>query len=98
MLFEERAMNLAELVDVVAYQSGQTKTVSREVIKTTLDVILKEVKQGGRVSVVGFGAFYQALRQPRTGRNPQTGETVEIAAAKVPRFRAGKDFKEQVKK
>jgi DNA-binding protein HU-beta len=91
-------MNLAELVDVVSYKSGQSKAVSREVIQTTLNIILKEVAHGGRVSIVGFGAFYQTLREARTGRNPQTGEAVAISSAKVPRFRAGKDFRDQVRK
>lgn len=91
-------MNLAELVDVVSYKANQTKTVSREVIRATLETILKEVQKGGRVSIVGFGAFYQVTRKARTGRNPQTGETVKIAATKVPRFKAGKDFRDSVKK
>lgn len=90
-------MNLAELVDVVAAKTNETKTRSRLILKTALDVILEEVRQGGRVSIVGFGAFYQARRQPRIGRNPQTGEIVKIASAKVPRFKAGKDFRLQVK-
>jgi len=91
-------MNLAELVDVIAAQTGQTKVTSRDVVKTALDTILKEVKKGGRVSIVGFGAFYQAVRKSRTGRNPQTGDVVKIAASRVPRFKAGKDFRDQIKK
>jgi len=91
-------MNLAELVDVIASETNQTKTVSRDIVKTALDTILKEVKRGGRVSIVGFGAFYQAVRKSRVGRNPQTGEVVKIAASRVPRFKAGKDFRDQIKK
>lgn len=91
-------MNLAELVDVIAAETRQTKTVSRDIVKTALDTILKEVKRGGRVSIVGFGAFYQAVRKSRVGRNPQTGEVVKIAASRVPRFKAGKDFRDQIKK
>ena len=91
-------MNLAELVDVIAAETGQTKTVSRDIVKTALDTILKEVKRGGRVSIVGFGAFYQAVRKSRVGRNPQTGDVVKIAASRVPRFKAGKDFRDQIKK
>lgn len=91
-------MNLAELVDVIAAETKQTKTVSRDIVKTALDAILKEVKRGGRVSIVGFGAFYQAVRKSRVGRNPQTGEVVKIAASRVPRFKAGKDFRDQIKK
>lgn len=91
-------MNLAELVDVVSYVTGHTKTASREIIKATLDTVTKEVALGGRVSFVGFGAFYRAQRGARVGRNPQTGDSVQISPARVPRFRAGKEFKEQVKK
>lgn len=90
-------MNLAELVDVVAAETGYTKIVSRDVVKTTLDVILREVQQGGRVSIVGFGAFYQTVRKSRVGRNPQTGDAVKIHAARVPRFKPGKEFLEQIK-
>jgi nucleoid DNA-binding protein len=91
-------MNLVELADVVSASTGLTKTASREAIKTTLDTILKEVRLGGRVSIVGFGAFYQTIRKSRTGRNPQTGEVIKISASRVPRFKAGKDFRDQVKK
>lgn len=90
-------MNLAELVDVVSSRAGQTKTVSREVIKASLEVILEEVKRSGRVSIVGFGAFYQVPLKARVGRNPQTGEAVKIPATKVPRFKAGKEFREAVR-
>ena len=90
-------MNLAELVDVVAAKTDETKTRSRSIIKTALETILEEVRRGGRVSVVGFGAFYQAKRQSRIGRNPQTGEIVKIESLKVPRFKAGKEFRDQVK-
>lgn len=90
-------MNLQELVDIVADGTGATKTMTRDVIKTALDTILEEVAKGGRVSIVGFGAFYQILRKGRTGRNPQTGEAVKIKPSRAPRFIAGKHFKELVK-
>jgi DNA-binding protein HU-beta len=90
-------MNLAELVDVIADKTGETKTTSRLILKSALDIILEEVSRGGRVSIVGFGAFYQARRQPRIGRNPHTGEIVKIESSNVPRFRPGKDFRVQVK-
>lgn len=91
-------MNLAELVDIISANTAQTKTVTREIVKAALDTILVEVKRGGRVSIVGFGAFYQVSRKARVGRNPQTGDAVKIAATKVPRFKAGKEFRDQVKK
>jgi DNA-binding protein HU-beta len=91
-------MNLAELVDVVSEKTGLAKTSTRDLIKNTLGTILTEVKKGGRVSIVGFGAFYQSTRKARTGRNPQTGETITIACSKVPRFKAGKAFRDTIKK
>lgn len=90
-------MNVAELVDVISERTGETKTKSREILKTALDVITEEVQYGGRVSIVGFGSFFRAERQARIGRNPQTGEIVKISSTSVPRFKAGKDFKEKVK-
>jgi DNA-binding protein HU-beta len=90
-------MNVAELVNVVAAKTGQTKTFTRDFIKDTLETILLEVKRGGRVSIVGFGAFYHVNLKARTGRNPQTGEPVTIPATKVPRFKAGKEFRDQVR-
>lgn len=91
-------MNLQELIDIVADETSQPKTTTRKVIKSALDTILEEVTKGGRVSIVGFGAFYQISRKGRIGRNPQTGEVVKIKTTKVPRFRAGKVFRALVKK
>jgi len=90
-------MNLAELVGVVSGATGHEEDVSREIIKTALLVISEEVKREGRVSIVGFGAFYQTIRKSRIGRNPQTGEMVKIPASRVPRFKAGKGFREKLK-
>lgn len=91
-------MNLTELVDVVSDKADLTKGVSRKLIKLTLDTIMKEVKHGGRLTIVGFGAFYSTKRRARMGRNPQTGEEVMIPAACIPRFRPGKEFKDAMKK
>jgi len=91
-------MNLSELVDVVSATTGLAKTTSRDVVKTTLDTISQEVGLGGRVSIIGFGAFYQTVRKSRVGRNPQTGEVIKVSATRVPRFKAGKGFRDQVKK
>jgi len=91
-------MNLTELVDVVSSKTGMTKGKTREAIKTTLETVLSEVKKGGRVTVVGFGAFYSSTRRARMGRNPQTGADVMIPCARVPRFHPGKVFKQALKK
>lgn len=90
-------MNVAELVDVISYRTGETKVKTREILKAALDVISEEVQYGGRVSIVGFGSFYKAERKERIGRNPQTKEIVKIESTAVPRFKAGKDFREKVK-
>lgn len=90
-------MNLAELVDVVSYKTKQEEVLTRKMIKTIFETILKEVTKEGRVSIVGFGSFYQVVRKEKMGRNPQTGEAVLIPSCKVPRFRAGKDFKDNVR-
>jgi len=91
-------MNLAELTSVVSAEAGVSKDTAREIIKTTIGAIQLEVEKGGRVSIVGFGAFYSATRSKRVGRNPKTGEEIPIAAVTIPRFKPGKDFKEGVKK
>lgn len=91
-------MNVSKLVDVVAKQTGSTKTATREVLKAAFQAISKSVKEGERVSVVGFGSFYPLQCKARTGRNPQTGEAVKIPAARVPRFKAGKNFREAVRR
>lgn len=91
-------MNFAELVDVVAATTKQTKTATRTVIKEALVTIQKDVKKGNRVSIVGFGAFYKAHKKARVGRNPLTGEQIQIRKTDVPRFKAGKGFRETVRR
>lgn len=91
-------MNLSELVAVVSATTDISKPAIREVIQATLKTIITEVKKGGRVTVVGFGAFDSTMRKARVGRNPQTGVAVDIAAGRIPVFKAGKQFKAQVKK
>lgn len=91
-------MNLTELVDVVSDETELTKGRVRETLKLALDTIAKEVKKGGRVTIVGFGAFYSTKRRARIGRNPKTGEELAIPSARVPRFRPGKTFKLLVRK
>lgn len=91
-------MNLSELTDRVAEASGASKAQTREIIKTTFDAMQLEVSKGGRVCIVGFGSFYPFERKQRMGRNPQTGEEVTIPAALVPRFKPGKEFKDNILK
>lgn len=89
-------MNKQELVDAVASTSGTSKSAAEEAINAVLDTISKEVAAGNAVQLIGFGTFGRGERAARTGRNPATGEAIEIAAAKTVKFTAGKAFKEAV--
>lgn len=89
-------MNKSELIDAIAETSGLTKAQSGKALDAAVEAIGKALKAGEEVTLVGFGSFYVADREARTGRNPRTGETIEIAAAKQPKFRAGKSLKDAV--
>jgi DNA-binding protein HU-beta len=90
-------MNKTQLVDGVAKQTQLTKTMVEEVINASIEQIKKSVKKGDDVTLVGFGTFTKAKRRARAGRNPQTGKEIKIPAMTVPRFRAGKEFKDAVR-
>ncbi|GBF23363.1 DNA-binding protein HU-beta [Candidatus Gastranaerophilus sp. (ex Termes propinquus)] len=90
-------MNKEELVKAVAEKSKLSQKQATEVIAATLETIQKAVSKGKKVTLVGFGTFEARKRAARTGRNPQTGATIKIAAKTVPAFSAGKKFKEMVK-
>lgn len=87
-----------ELIDLVAAQTELPKSETAKTVNTLLDVIKNELAKGEKVALVGFGTFEVRERAARKGRNPQTGAEIEIAAAKAPAFKAGKDFKEAVNK
>ncbi len=87
-------MNKAELVEKVAKKTLLTKVQSEQVLDAALDVISKAVAKGDDVKLVGFGTFSRSARKSRAGRNPKTGTKLVIPAAKVPKFKAGKDFRE----
>jgi len=87
-----------ELIDLVAAKTGQAKSDTTKTVNAMLDVIKEQLAQGDKIALVGFGTFEVRERAARKGRNPQTGEEIEIAAAKAPAFKAGKDFKEAVNK
>ena len=91
-------MNKEELVKAVAEKAKVSQKQSAEVIAAVIDTIEKSVSKGKKVTLVGFGTFEARKRAARTGRNPQTGATIKIAAKTVPAFTAGKKFKELVKK
>ena len=90
-------MNKTELVAAMAEQTGLSKKDAEAALKAFTDVVAEELKKGEKVQLVGFGTFEARKRAARTGRNPQTGATLKIAAKTVPAFTAGKKFKDQVK-
>ena len=87
-----------ELIDLVAAQTELPKSETAKTVNALLDLIKNELAKGEKVALVGFGTFEVRERAARKGRNPQTGAEIEIAAAKAPAFKAGKDFKEAVNK
>ena len=90
-------MTKSEFVDRVADQSGLGKSEAGKAVDAALKVIEETLSRGGEVSFTGFGKFSVAERGARQGVNPQTGERIEIAASKVPRFSAGSGLKKAVK-
>ncbi|CAN5888129.1 HU family DNA-binding protein [soil metagenome] len=89
-------MNKAELVDAVAGATGDSKASAAASVDAVLGSITGALKQGDKVSLTGFGTFEVRNRAARTGRNPQTGETIQVKASKAPAFKAGKALKEAV--
>lgn len=91
-------MNKQDLITAVAERSGLTKKDAEKAVSATVESIEDALSKGDRVSLVGFGTFEVRDRAARVGRNPQTGEEIRIAAAKVPTFKAGKSLKDNVGK
>jgi len=89
-------MNKTDLIEAVAKVTC-TKKEAAEAVDATLAAITKALKKGDAVTLVGFGTFGVKKRKARTGRNPQTGKAIKIAAKKVPVFKAGKALKDAVK-
>jgi DNA-binding protein HU-beta len=90
-------MTKSEFVDQVAAESGLAKGDAGEAVDAVLTVIEDTLKRGGEISFTGFGKFTVAERGARQGVNPQTGEKIQIAASRVPRFSAGSALKKSVK-
>ncbi len=90
-------MNKTELVNAIAAKTGLSKKDSDAALAATVDVITEALKAGDKVALIGFGTFEVRERAARTGKNPATGETIEIAACKAPAFKAGKALKDAVK-
>ena len=89
-------MNKTELVAAMAEQTNLSKKDAEAALKAFIDVVSEELKKGEKVQLVGFGTFEVSERAAREGRNPQTGETMEIKASKTPKFKAGKGLKEMM--
>jgi DNA-binding protein HU-beta len=90
-------MNKSELIDSMAEAADISKAAAGRALDGMLDAIIEALKAGEQVSLVGFGTFSVKERAARTGRNPQTGATIEIAASRTPGFKAGKALKDAVK-
>ena len=90
-------MNKTDLINAVAEHSELSKKDAGKAVEALFDTILNSLKNGDKVQLIGFGNFEVRDRAARTGRNPQTGEEIEIPASKVPAFTAGKVLKDAVK-
>ena len=91
-------LNKAQLIAEVAKETGMTKVDAEKAVKSTFETISKSLKKGANVTLIGFGTFSVYNRKARKGKNPRTGETLKIAAKKVPKFKAGKALTEAVSK
>jgi len=89
-------MNKAEFIDSVSEKAGLTKADAGRALDAMIETLGKTLKKGDSVSLVGFGTFSVKKRAARTGRNPATGETINIRASKSPSFKAGKAFKDAI--
>lgn len=89
-------MNKSELIEAIATQADVSKAVAGSVLDAFTATVTGALKSGDQVTLVGFGTFQVKDRAARTGRNPQTGKPIEVAAARIPGFKAGKGLKDAV--
>lgn len=87
-------MNKSELIDAIAAHADISKAAASKALDGVVAAVTDALKQGDSVTLVGFGTFYVGERAERSGRNPKTGETIKIPAARSPKFRAGKALKD----
>lgn len=85
-------MNKADLINKIAKDCDITKVQATQAVASFIEGVSRTLKKGQRTTLVGFGTFYSSKRKARTGRNPQTGEAIQIKAKKLVRFKAGKDL------
>ena len=91
-------MNKAALIDKIADDAGITKTAAADAVESLIHGITQSLKRNQRVTLVGFGTWAVSRRKARTGRNPQTGEAIQIKAKKAVRFKAGKQLEQALNK
>ena len=89
-------MNKTELISAMSEKSELTKVDTEKTLKAFIDTVTEELKNGGKVQLIGFGSFEVAERAERQGRNPKTGEAITIPASKSPKFKAGRSLKDIV--
>ena len=89
-------MNKTELISAMSENANMTKVDTEKSLKAFIDTVTDELKNGGKVQLVGFGTFEVSERAERQGRNPKTGEAITIPASKSPKFKAGKALKDIV--
>jgi DNA-binding protein HU-beta len=92
-----KTMNKTDLINNIAAKSGLTKRDVEAVLNGFLGEVTEALQSGDKVQLIGFGTFETRSRSGRTGRNPQTGKTIEIPASKIPAFKAGNKLKDAVK-
>ncbi len=89
-------MNKSEFVDEIAQATGFTKSDAAKAVDAVVETVTATLKKGDSISLVGFGTFSVKRREARTGRNPRTGEAIQIKASNIPSFKAGKSLKDSV--
>ena len=89
-------MNRTELISAMAENANMTKVDAEKALKAFIDTVTEELKNGGKVQLVGFGSFEVTERAARKGRNPKDGSTIQIPASKAPKFKAGRSLKDIV--
>lgn len=89
-------MNKVELITEIANRAELSKKDSEKAVKAFIDIVTEQLKKDEKVQLIGFGTFEASQREAREGRNPQTGETMTIAACKAPKFKAGKALKDAI--
>lgn len=91
-------MNKTELVNAIASAAGVTKADAGRVLDVFMSTVITTLKRGDQIVLPGFGSFSTGNRSARTGRNPQTGQAIQIKASRVAKFKAGKNLKDEVQR